>query len=286
MVLTPPLTVGKAFTSSSIAVNGTSLLTITLTNPNSFAVTGVGFTDNYPPSPGQMRNTAAPAGAHTCTAGTVTAAANGTSLAFAGGSVPANSSCTVTVNVTAPASGDYVNSTGAVASANAGTAAAASATLTVLNPPTVTKLVTVISDPVNGTTNPKAIPGAIVEYVLLVTNQTVALTADTVLVTDILNTSTALVVTDIAGAGSGPVSFQQGTVASGLTYAYANAASAGDDLEFFNSGGTRITVLTPNASGCDANVARIQVNPKGVFASGAGISPQPGFVLRFRACIK
>ncbi len=92
-------------------------------------------------------------------------------------------------------------------------------------------------------------------------------------------------VTDIAGAGSGPVSFQQGTASSGLTYAYTNAASATDDLEFFNSGGTRITTLTPNASGCDASIARIQVSPKGVFASGAS-PPQPSFVLRFRACIK
>jgi hypothetical protein len=261
------------------------VLTITLSNPNNFAVTGATFTDNYPGTPGIMRNTATPAGAHTCTAGTVTAAASGTSLAFSGGSVPANSSCTITVNITAPTSGSYINSTGAVTTTNAGTATAASATLTVLNPPTVVKLVTVISDPVNGSTNPKAIPGAIVEYSLLVTNFTVALSLDSVIVTDILNTNTALVVTDIAGAGSGPVQFQQGATASGLTYTYTNAASATDDLEFFNSGGTRITVLTANANGCDANVARIQVNPKGIFASGA-LPPQPSFTLRFRACIK
>ena len=285
LVVTPPLTVTKSFSPSSIAVNGTSLLTITLTNPNSFAVTGAGFTDTYPTSPGAMKNTNALTGATTCTAGTVTAAANGASLAFAGGSVPANSSCTITVSITAPTSGDHLNSTGAVITTNAGTATAASATLSVLPPPTVVKLVTVVSDPVNGTTNPKAIPGAIVEYSLIVTNFTVALTADTVVISDILNSNTALVVTDIAGAGSGPVSFQQGTASSGLTYAYTNAASATDDLEFFNSGGTRITTLTPNASGCDASIARIQVSPKGVFASGAS-PPQPSFVLRFRACIK
>ena len=69
---------------------------------------------------------------------------------------------------------------------------------------------------------------------------------------------------------------------------YTSAASAADDLEFFNatSGGTRITSFTPNAAGCDAAVRRIEINPKGIFASGDSISPQPSFVLRFRACIK
>ena len=286
LVVIPPLGMAKSFTPSSIEAGGTSVLSITLTNANNFAVTGVNFTDNYPSLPGVMRNTATPAGATTCAAGTVTAAANGTSLVFAGGTVPANSSCQITVNVTAPTTGSYVNSTLAGTSTNGGVVPSASGTLNVVSPPSITKLVTVISDPVNGTTNPKAIPGAIVEYNLLVTNSSVALTADSVVISDIFNANTALVVNNIAGVGSGPVAFAQGTVASGLTYSYAGSASATDDLEFFNSGGTRLTALTPNASGCDANVARIQVNPKGVFASGVGLSPQPSFVLRFRVCIK
>ncbi len=93
---------------------------------------------------------------------------------------------------------------------------------------------------------------------------------------------------DLSGGGSGPVAFTQGAVSSGLTYTYTSAASAADDLEFFNatSGGTRITSFTPNAAGCDAAVRRIEINPKGIFASGDSISPQPSFVLRFRACIK
>lgn len=155
-------------------------------------------------------------------------------------------------------------------------------------PPTITKLTTLISDPVNGTTNPKRIPGAIVEYTLLVTNPGVAMSANSVTVIDPLDASTALVVTDIAGAGSGPVAFTQGAVSSTLTYTYSGAASSTDDLEFFNatSGGTRITTLTPNASGCDPAVRRVEVAPKGTFADGTGAGADPSFQLRFRVCIR
>ena len=155
-------------------------------------------------------------------------------------------------------------------------------------PPTITKVAMLISDPVNGVTNPKRIPGAIVEYTLLVTNPGVAMTANSVLVVDALDASSALVVTDIGGAGSGPLAFTQGAVTSTLTYTYTNAASATDDLEYFNntSGGTRITVLTPNANGCDAAIKRIEVNPKGTFADGTAAGVDPSFSLRFRVCIK
>ncbi|MDP5102558.1 MAG: hypothetical protein NWP98_01370 [Erythrobacter sp.] len=49
---------------------------------------------------------------------------------------------------------------------------------------TVAKTSRVVSDPVNGTTNPKAIPGATVEYCITVSNATGAATATNVDVTD------------------------------------------------------------------------------------------------------
>lgn len=51
---------------------------------------------------------------------------------------------------------------------------------------TVTKTSAVISDPVNGATNPKAIPGAIVEYTISITNAAGAGTAQSVAVSDSL----------------------------------------------------------------------------------------------------
>jgi hypothetical protein len=87
----------------------------------------VGFTDSYPSG---LVNTAAAGAATTCTGGTLLAANNGNSLTYSGGTIPASSSCTVTVNVTAAVAGSYLNSTGAI-SASSGTISAATATLTV-----------------------------------------------------------------------------------------------------------------------------------------------------------
>lgn len=52
---------------------------------------------------------------------------------------------------------------------------------------TVSKVVSVVSDPFNGTTNPKAIPGAIVEYVITITNGGGS-DADSVSISDTLDT--------------------------------------------------------------------------------------------------
>ena len=141
------VTVTKAFVAPSIGVNDTSLLTITLANPNATAVTGAAFTDTYPAG---LVNAASPAAATTCAAGTATATAGGGSLAFAGGTVPANASCTVTVGVTSAATGSYLNSTGPVTTANAGTAAAGTATLTVLSHPAIAKAFSPAEIPVGG----------------------------------------------------------------------------------------------------------------------------------------
>jgi len=48
----------------------------------------------------------------------------------------------------------------------------------------------VISDPLNGTTNPKAIPGAVVEYCIAVSNAAGGATATNVALTDVLPTAT------------------------------------------------------------------------------------------------
>lgn len=54
---------------------------------------------------------------------------------------------------------------------------------------TVTKTSTLISDPVNGTTNPKAIPGAVMEYCIQVANAAGAATATNLSVSDPLPTT-------------------------------------------------------------------------------------------------
>lgn len=57
---------------------------------------------------------------------------------------------------------------------------------------TVSKIVSVVSDPFNGTTNPKAIPGAVVEYVITITNGGGS-DADSVSISDTLDTDISFI---------------------------------------------------------------------------------------------
>ncbi len=72
---------------------------------------------------------------------------------------------------------------------------------------TVTKTSAVISDPTNSTTNPKAIPGAVVRYTIQVANAASTATATNITVTDSLNTEivagTLAFNTATYGAGEG-----------------------------------------------------------------------------------
>lgn len=122
-----PPTVVKSFSPSTIPLNGVSVLSVTLTNLNAVPITGAAFTDTYPAN---VRNTATPGLTNTC-GGTATATANGTALTLSGGTVPAGGSCSLTVQVTASATGSHVNSTGPVTTTNVGTGSASTAALTV-----------------------------------------------------------------------------------------------------------------------------------------------------------
>jgi len=149
-------------------------------------------------------------------------------------------------------------------------------------PLTVVKLTSVVWDPVNGNDHPKAIPGAVVEYSIAVANPAPnPVDSGTVVVTDPIPAPLELRVADLAGAGSGPVAFANGSPPSGLAYTFASLASASDDLEFSSDGGATWTyVPTPGPDGTDPNVTGIRVNPKGVFNPG-----NAQFTLKFRARI-
>jgi uncharacterized repeat protein (TIGR01451 family) len=143
-----------------------------------------------------------------------------------------------------------------------------------------------ISDPIDGVTNPKSIPGAIKQYTIVVTNQGLG-TSDnnSVKLSDPIPPQTELVVTNIGGAGSGPVLFTQGSPTSGLTYTFTSLASATDSLEFSNNGGTTWTYTpTANGNGTDPAVTNIRVSPAGSFAANAGVAPS--FTLQFRVRIR
>src|SRR5262249_50649570 len=108
-VLVPP-TIAKAFNPAGILPNGVSTLTVTISNPaiNAVALQGVAFTDNFPAN----LVVATPNGLNNTCGGTATATAGSGNVSLTGGTIATNSSCTVSVNVTAAPTGTYLNSTG------------------------------------------------------------------------------------------------------------------------------------------------------------------------------
>ncbi len=97
--------VTKAFDPASICEKGTSALTLTLNNPTSIIATlEAPFIDLLPVGLRIQGNDTS----NTC-GGVVTAINNGTSVTLTGGSIPANDSCSVTVNVTSKVANSYTN---------------------------------------------------------------------------------------------------------------------------------------------------------------------------------
>ncbi len=104
----PPL-LSKAFNPATINAGGSSILTITLINPNAGAAATLTapLTDTLPAG---LVIAAAPNASTTCGGG-VTATAGGNTVTLTGGVIPAGApgTCMVTVNVTAVVGGNYTN---------------------------------------------------------------------------------------------------------------------------------------------------------------------------------
>ena len=134
-------TLAKTFTPATIAAGSTSTLTFTLTNPNSVPLTAAAFSDSLPSG---MRVAASPAASSTCAGVTFNPAAGATSFTLSGASLPASGSCTAQVDVTVTNAGTYLNNSGFLSSAesgtNSGAGGSASATLTALAPPQISKV--------------------------------------------------------------------------------------------------------------------------------------------------
>lgn len=142
----------------------------------------------------------------------------------------------------------------------------------------VTKVSSLISDPVNLGTNPKAIPGALVEYLISVANNgTAATDNNSVVVID--NGPADAKLCQINRAG-GPVVFND-PGGSGLTYTFASLGSGTDSLDFSsNDGATWGHVPAADAQGCDNTITSFRVRP------GGGLGAGRSFTLRVRYIIE
>jgi uncharacterized repeat protein (TIGR01451 family) len=155
-VLAPP-TVTKAFLTSPILPgSGVSTLEITLTNSNAVALTGPAagptFVDLFPTTPGAMTlaNTVTTnsCGGTLVTNTNVALVTGAAGIRLNGGTIGANDSCEITVNVSVSAAGDYTNTipatpaVGAVSTTNGGgnTTAAAALLVARLASPNVAKV--------------------------------------------------------------------------------------------------------------------------------------------------
>ncbi len=127
----------KAFSPDTIAPGGISRLTFTIDNgANLIDVGSLAFTDAFPAG---LVVADTPDVDNDCGGGTLTAAAGGDTLAFAGGAVAAGASCTISVDVTSAVAGSYPNTSGALTS-DLPDAPAATATLTVNEAPLVVSM--------------------------------------------------------------------------------------------------------------------------------------------------
>lgn len=126
----------------------------------------------------------------------------------------------------------------------------------------ITKASTLISDPFNGTTNPKAIPGAVLEYVVTVTNNG-SQPAGNVRVSDALSADLTLAL-GVYNGGLGDVSVEVG--AGPATTVYCTADNGDGD-----------------GDGCGVTAGTLQVSPTGL-SVGTTSADNPVRVL-FRATI-
>ena len=132
-------TVAKAFSPTTVSVDASSTLTVTVLNGAGIALTGVGLQDNLPAGLA-IANPASPA--TSCSNGVVNANPGGTALSLSGATVPAGGSCTFSAKVVSHTAASYVNTipTSAITS-NEGLTnpGPASDTLIVRTTPTVSK---------------------------------------------------------------------------------------------------------------------------------------------------
>lgn len=144
----------------------------------------------------------------------------------------------------------------------------------------ISKSSTVVSDPINAV-NPKAIPGAIVEYVINVDNSGFGYADNnSIILTDPLDVNTRF----FFGSPVDPAQFTNGVTPSGLSYNFIGLSSTTDDIAFSNNGGSTFITPSVDGSGFDTTVPPInfiRINPKGSLRGTDGVN-NPSFNMRFR----
>jgi len=139
----------------------------------------------------------------------------------------------------------------------------------------VEKTSTVISDPFNGTVNPKAIPGAIVEYAITVRNAgNRSVDSSSIVIIDEMPAEMAFV------TGT-PVSFTNGSPTSGL-----NTFDPATMVRFSDVAGLGGPFTYTPGGTADPDVRAIRIAPTGRMNGASSSTNQPSFTIRFRAQVQ
>lgn len=147
------------------------------------------------------------------------------------------------------------------------------------------KSMTVINDPVNGTSNPKAIPGAVVEYTLEISNAGEGNTdTDSIAIIDKLAAGTDFYIgTD---ANVSPITLVEGNPASNLTLTFESLTSTTDDIEFSNDGGLTFDYEpTADTEGFDPLITDIRITPTGTMP-GSDENGSPAFSIFYQVKVQ
>ena len=152
-------------------------------------------------------------------------------------------------------------------------------------PMTIAKTTATVSDP-QGDAQPKAVPGSVLDYTVSITNPAAGASNVTGIVyADTIATKTMMYVLNLGSGTSGPVVFNDGSVAglggSKLTYTYSGLSSTTDQIQFSSDMGMTWTYTpSPDANGYDGSVTNIRITPIGTQAVGST------FTLRYRVMVR
>ncbi len=141
----------------------------------------------------------------------------------------------------------------------------------------ITKTSSIISDGFNSAANSKAIPGALIEYLITVTNDGPdAVDADTI---ELIDDGPAEAKFCLVTQSGGPVTFAEplGTGSTGLTYTFSGYASTTDSLDFWDTTDNDWE-YEPQDDGeaCDPAVTEFRITPDGA------MEPNTNFTVRVR----
>lgn len=158
------------------------------------------------------------------------------------------------------------------------------------------KTVTVVNDPINGISNPKAIPGAELKYNIQAINTGRGFADDgSVSIQDEIATDAELFIGNLTcigrgpGSGAGPVCFKDGTTPneSGLTYDFNAINDLIDNVQFSQDGIDFTYEPVNGGDDYDDTIRFIRITPIGnLSASDKAVSFEPQFNFEYQIRLK